>query len=53
MISMGATLARRSPLSERYVNVLFYCCQALRERHSLLKKRYVSAMVPYRHGSEV
>ena len=45
-------------LCERYVSVLFYCCQALRERHSLrectgLNKRYVSAIVPYGHGSEV
>ena len=51
---MGATLARR----ERYVSVLFYCFQALRERHNLrectgLNKRYVSAIVPYGHGSEV
>ena len=53
MISMGATLARRDP----YVSILFYCCQALRERHSLREctglNRYVSAIVPYRHGSEV
>ena len=44
-------------LCERYVSVLFYYCQALRERHSLREctglNRYVSAIVPYRHGSEV
>ena len=44
-------------LCERYVSVLFYCCQALRERHGLRECtgliRYVSAIVPYWHGSEV
>ena len=44
-------------LCERYVSVLFYCCQALRERHGLRECtgliRYVSAIVPYWHGSDV
>ena len=44
-------------LCERYVSVLFYCCQALRERHGLREctglNRYVSAIVPYWHGSDV
>ena len=43
-------------LCECYVSVLFFCCQALRERHSLREctglNRYVSAIVPW-HGSEV
>ena len=44
-------------LCERYVSVLFYCCQALRERHGLREctglNRYVSAIVPYWHRSDV
>ena len=44
-------------LRERYVSVLFSCRQALRERHGLREctglNRYVSAIVPYGHGSEV
>ena len=44
-------------LCERYVSVLFYCCEALRERHGLREFtgliRYVSAIVPYWHGSDV
>ena len=45
-------------LCERYVSVLSCCRQALTERHNLrectsLNKRYVSAIVPYGHGSEV